>query len=108
MIVALALPRAFTNATPALSTRLFPTTSSSPMRHTASMPWPRRSTWAPVVNVKMNRESVVGAALDLLDEVGLDAVSTRRLAKRLGVEQRSLYYHFRNKKELSAPWPRPP
>jgi len=78
------------------------------MRHTASMPWPRRSTWAPVVNVKMNRESVVGAALDLLDEVGLDAVSTRRLAKRLGVEQRSLYYHFRNKKELSAPWPRPP
>ncbi|MFI6581303.1 TetR/AcrR family transcriptional regulator C-terminal domain-containing protein [Embleya sp. NPDC050493] len=48
----------------------------------------------------MNRETVVGEALDLLDEVGLDAVSTRRLAKRLGVEQPSLYYHFRNKKEL--------
>ncbi|MEU0939359.1 TetR/AcrR family transcriptional regulator C-terminal domain-containing protein [Embleya sp. NPDC005971] len=48
----------------------------------------------------MTRETVVGEALDLLDEVGLDAVSTRRLAKRLGVEQPSLYYHFRNKKEL--------
>ncbi|WP_331773625.1 TetR/AcrR family transcriptional regulator C-terminal domain-containing protein (plasmid) [Embleya sp. NBC_00888] len=48
----------------------------------------------------MNRATVVGEALDLLDEVGLDAVSTRRLAKRLGVEQPSLYYHFRNKKEL--------
>ncbi|WP_044582530.1 TetR/AcrR family transcriptional regulator C-terminal domain-containing protein [Streptomyces iranensis] len=48
----------------------------------------------------MNRETVVGEALDLLDEVGLDAVSTRRLAQRLGVEQPSLYYHFRNKKEL--------
>ncbi|BCL25882.1 TetR/AcrR family transcriptional regulator C-terminal domain-containing protein [Streptomyces aurantiacus] len=50
--------------------------------------------------MKMNRETVVGEALDLLDEVGLDAVSTRQLAKRLGVEQPSLYYHFRNKKEL--------
>ncbi|MEV8314706.1 TetR/AcrR family transcriptional regulator C-terminal domain-containing protein [Streptomyces sp. NPDC059900] len=48
----------------------------------------------------MNRETVVGEALDLLDEVGLDTVSTRRLAKRLGVEQPSLYYHFKNKKEL--------
>lgn len=48
----------------------------------------------------MNRETVVAEALDLLDEVGLDAVSTRQLAKRLGVEQPSLYWHFGNKKEL--------
>lgn len=48
----------------------------------------------------MNRETVVAEALDLLDEVGLDAVSTRRLAQRLGVEQPSLYWHFKNKKEL--------
>ncbi|NEB75552.1 TetR family transcriptional regulator [Streptomyces sp. SID14478] len=48
----------------------------------------------------MNREAVVDEALDLLDEVGLDAVSTRQLARRLGVEQPSLYYHFKNKKEL--------
>jgi TetR/AcrR family tetracycline transcriptional repressor len=48
----------------------------------------------------MNRETVVTEALDLLDEVGLDTVSTRRLAKRLGVEQPSLYYHFRTKKDL--------
>ena len=43
---------------------------------------------------------MTGAALDLLDEVGLDAVSTRRLAQRLGVEQPSLYWHFPNKREL--------
>ncbi|MFD5841018.1 TetR/AcrR family transcriptional regulator C-terminal domain-containing protein [Streptomyces chartreusis] len=48
----------------------------------------------------MNRETVVTVALDLLDEVGLETVSTRRLAKRLGVEQPSLYYHFRTKKDL--------
>ncbi|PPK61232.1 TetR/AcrR family transcriptional regulator C-terminal domain-containing protein [Actinokineospora auranticolor] len=50
----------------------------------------------------MNREVVVAEALDLLDEVGLDAVSTRRLAQRLGVEQPSLYWHFRTKKDLLA------
>lgn len=50
----------------------------------------------------MNREIVVSEALDLLDEVGLDTVSTRRLAKRLGVEQPSLYWHFRTKKDLLA------
>ncbi|MET8658426.1 TetR/AcrR family transcriptional regulator C-terminal domain-containing protein [Streptomyces griseus] len=50
----------------------------------------------------MNRESVVAEALALLDEVGLETISTRRLAKRLGVEQPSLYYHFRTKKDLLA------
>jgi TetR/AcrR family tetracycline transcriptional repressor len=48
----------------------------------------------------VNRETVVAEALDLLDEVGLDAVSTRALAKRLGVEQPSLYWHFRKTEDL--------
>lgn len=51
---------------------------------------------------KLTQDTVVTAALDLLDEVGLDAISTRQLAKRLGIEQPSLYWHFRNKKELLA------
>ncbi|MFF6993238.1 TetR/AcrR family transcriptional regulator C-terminal domain-containing protein [Streptomyces sp. NPDC010273] len=50
----------------------------------------------------MNRETVIAEALGLLDEVGLDAVSTRRLAKRLNVEQPSLYWYFRTKKDLLA------
>lgn len=50
----------------------------------------------------MNRETVITEALDLLDEVGLDSVSTRQLAKRLGVEQPSLYWYFRTKKDLLA------
>ncbi|WP_406151698.1 TetR/AcrR family transcriptional regulator C-terminal domain-containing protein [Streptomyces sp. NBC_01012] len=50
----------------------------------------------------MNRETVITEALRLLDDVGLDAVSTRQLAKRLGVEQPSLYWHFRTKKDLLA------
>ncbi|MFD8787267.1 TetR/AcrR family transcriptional regulator C-terminal domain-containing protein [Kitasatospora sp. NPDC059599] len=50
----------------------------------------------------MNREAVIAEALGLLDEAGLDGVSTRRLAKRLNVEQPSLYWHFRTKKDLLA------
>lgn len=50
----------------------------------------------------MNREAVVAEALGLLDDVGLDAVSTRQLAKRLNVEQPSLYWYFRTKKDLFA------
>lgn len=51
---------------------------------------------------KLNREIVIAEALDLLDEVGLDAISTRQLAKRLRVEQPSLYWHFGKKEELLA------
>ena len=51
---------------------------------------------------QITRELVVAAALDLLDEVGLDQVSTRVLAQRLGIKQPSLYWHFHNKDELLA------
>ncbi|MBF8192724.1 TetR/AcrR family transcriptional regulator C-terminal domain-containing protein [Nonomuraea sp. K274] len=46
------------------------------------------------------RDMVVRAALELLDEVGLDGLSVRRLAARLGVQNPALYWHFRNKQEL--------
>ncbi|WP_330276015.1 TetR/AcrR family transcriptional regulator C-terminal domain-containing protein [Lentzea sp. NBC_00516] len=49
---------------------------------------------------KLDRETIVVEALDLLDDLGLAEVSTRRLAKRLGVEQPSLYWHFPNKNAL--------
>ncbi|MFI6582725.1 hypothetical protein [Embleya sp. NPDC050493] len=44
--------------------------------------------------MKVNRENVVGEALDPLDKVGLDAVGTRRPAKRLGREDRWLGRQF--------------
>ena len=54
------------------------------------------------MNKKLIRETVIAEALDLLDEVGLDGITTRQLAKRIGVEQPSLYWHFRKKDELLA------
>ncbi len=48
----------------------------------------------------LDREQIVGAALDLLNEVGLDALTMRLLAARLGVKAASLYRHIRDKREL--------
>src|SRR5262249_29619389 len=46
------------------------------------------------------RETVVRVALALLDEVGLDGLTVRRLAERLGVQNPALYWHFKNKQDL--------
>jgi AcrR family transcriptional regulator len=48
----------------------------------------------------LDRAQVVRAALELLDEVGLDGLSMRRLADRLGVKAASVYWHVRDKEEL--------
>ncbi|HEY5237570.1 MAG TPA: TetR family transcriptional regulator [Rhizomicrobium sp.] len=45
-------------------------------------------------------EAIATAALTLIDEEGLDALSTRRLGARLGVEAMALYHHFPNKAVL--------
>ena len=50
--------------------------------------------------MRLDRASIVQAALSLLDEVGIDGLSTRRLAARLGIQGPSLYWHFKNKREL--------
>jgi TetR/AcrR family tetracycline transcriptional repressor len=50
----------------------------------------------------LDQNQVVRAALALLDEVGLDALTMRRLADRLDVKAASLYRHVRNKDELLA------
>ena len=48
----------------------------------------------------LDQQQVVKTALGLLDEVGLDELTMRRLADRLGVKAASLYRHVRDKDEL--------
>src|SRR5882757_97661 len=48
----------------------------------------------------LRRSEVIAAALLLLDEVGLDALSTRRLAARLDVHAGALYWHVASKHDL--------
>jgi len=42
----------------------------------------------------------VQAALDLLDEAGMDGLTVRALAARLGVQAPALYWHVRSKRAL--------
>ncbi len=48
----------------------------------------------------VTREKISQEALALVDEEGLEALSMRRLAARLGVEAMSLYHHVRDKADL--------
>jgi TetR/AcrR family tetracycline transcriptional repressor len=48
----------------------------------------------------LSREVLVDAGLRLLDEVGLDGLTVRRLAAELGVQSPALYWHVKTKQEL--------
>ena len=48
----------------------------------------------------LERDTVIATALNLLDDVGLDSLTMRRLADALGVKAASLYWHFANKQAL--------
>lgn len=49
---------------------------------------------------RLNRERVLRAAVEFADESGLEAVTMRALARRLGVEAMALYNHVANKEAL--------
>ncbi|WP_374727251.1 TetR/AcrR family transcriptional regulator C-terminal domain-containing protein [Haloactinomyces albus] len=48
----------------------------------------------------ITRKCIVAAALELLNEKGMDALTVRALASRLDVRAPALYWHVRNKQEL--------
>lgn len=48
----------------------------------------------------LSRDQIIAAALTLVDEQGLDALTMRRLANALNVEAMSLYNHVRDKGDL--------
>jgi TetR/AcrR family transcriptional regulator, tetracycline repressor protein len=50
--------------------------------------------------VAVSRDGIVAAGLALLDEAGLEGLTLRRLADRLGIRAPTLYWHVRDKREL--------
>lgn len=48
----------------------------------------------------VTRDDVIHTAIQLLEEVGLDGLTLRRLATELGITAPTLYWHFRDKREL--------
>jgi TetR/AcrR family tetracycline transcriptional repressor len=55
---------------------------------------------APHRSPRLDRDEVAQTALRLLDDVGLDGLTVRRLAAELGVQGPALYWHFANKQDL--------
>lgn len=49
---------------------------------------------------RLTRDLICEAALEAIDEAGLESVSMRTLATALGVKASSLYHHFASKDEL--------
>ena len=50
--------------------------------------------------MNLDRSILISAALQILDEVGLEGLTLRRLATDLGVKAPALYWHFKSKQEL--------
>lgn len=48
----------------------------------------------------VDRDQIARAALDTLDDVGLDRLTMRRVAERLDIKAASLYWHVRDKADL--------
>ena len=65
---------------------------------------PRPDVFAPPTRPRkpLTRDDLVRAGLDVLDEAGFDGLTMRSVAKRLGVQSASLYWHVRDKDELLA------
>ncbi|NNH75796.1 TetR/AcrR family transcriptional regulator [Nocardia uniformis] len=55
-----------------------------------------------MTEAKLTRNAIVEAAITLADESGLEALSMRRIADRMGVGAMSLYRHIPNKDALLA------
>lgn len=55
-----------------------------------------------MVTDRINRDDIVGAALELLTVGGLHALGMRQIAAKVNVQQSALYWHFENKQQLLA------
>ena len=53
-----------------------------------------------MVTAHLNRERILTAAFEILDEYGLGDLTMRRLARHLDVTPGALYWHFPSKQEL--------
>ena len=49
---------------------------------------------------RVNKNDWLVAAIDMLENDGIERVIIERLARKLGVSKSGFYWHFKNKKEL--------
>ncbi len=63
-------------------------------------PWAKAVERERPSRVTLSRDQIVDAAIRVMDEEGLDALSMRRLGQELNSGATSLYWHIKNKDEL--------
>jgi AcrR family transcriptional regulator len=68
--------------------------------HPTFFPWASAAERARPARETLTRDEIIDAAIRVMDDEGLDALSMRRLGKELDAGATSLYWHVRNKDEL--------
>lgn len=76
------------------------TKSSSPHLAKRGAAAPVRRGRPPLGSSALSRDVIVRAAVDVIDAEGVGAVSLRSVARRLGVDAKSLYNHIESKEAL--------
>jgi AcrR family transcriptional regulator len=69
-------------------------------RNARFYPWARATERERPSRVALSRDQIVDAAVKVMDEEGIDALSMRRLGQELNAGATSLYWHIKNKDEL--------
>jgi AcrR family transcriptional regulator len=70
------------------------------MPKASASPRPRRGSAGDHRRSPLSRQSIVAGAIALIEREGPEALSMRRLGRRLGVEAMALYHHFASRDEL--------
>lgn len=60
----------------------------------------KASALKPPDRAPLDRRIILGHAFSILNQMGVEGLTLRRLAARLGVQAPALYWHFKNKQEL--------
>lgn len=53
-----------------------------------------------VMNILHRKEQLVLTAIDIIDDIGIQNLTTREIAKRQKISEATLFRHFKNKNEL--------
>lgn len=53
-----------------------------------------------MTRARLTREKITAAALELIDDIGHDAFSMRKLGQHLGADPMAVYRHFRDQEDL--------
>ena len=50
--------------------------------------------------VRLSKDRVLRAAIQIADKAGIDSLTMRKLAQKLGIEAMTLYYYFAKKDDI--------